>query len=218
MADRGGYLQSWENGDADAKWLGYFIPDSSVLRNRVGATTSEQLADAENDLVEVRVAQLRVAPVFVDRTYNLAHLRNLHRFLFQDVYEWAGDLRTVGLEKGGESFCPPAAIERPVAHIADVIAESDRLRRTSDEALPKKLAYMYDYINYAHPFREGNGRTQREFFDQLLSESERGLAWDRIDKAELHTACHIARADDDLAALRTLFSRIVDDEPAYFYD
>lgn len=83
--------------------------------------------------------------------------------------------------------------------------------------LPVALAYMYDYINFAHPFREGNGRTQREFFDQLLSESGRGLAWNLIDKTELHNACHVARADGDPEPLQTLFSRIVDDEPGYFF-
>lgn len=60
---------------------------------------------------------------------------------------------------------------------------------------------MYDYINFAHPFREGNGRTQREFFDQLLAESGRGLAWDLIELPELHGACHRARADSDIAPL-----------------
>lgn len=77
---------------------------------------------------------------------------------------------------------------------------------------------MYDYINFAHPFREGNGRTQREFFDQLLSESGRGLAWDKIDMTELHRACHIARSDLDIAPLTAIFIRIIDDYPAYDYN
>lgn len=161
--------EPWETGEAEARWLGYFIPGCQVLRNRVGATTREQLADAENDLVEIRLAELRANLHVVRRTYDLDHLRALHRVLFQDVYEWAGDIRSVGLEKGGEPFCPPANIGQPVAHISEVIAEPDRLRKIGDNDLPKKLSYLYDYINYAHPFREGNGRTQREFFDQLLA-------------------------------------------------
>ncbi len=65
------------------------------------------------------------------RTYDLAHLRGLHSQLFQTVYEWAGDIRTVGIAKGdGEenSFIPPLDIERPVAHVASRIADSDLLR------------------------------------------------------------------------------------------
>jgi cell filamentation protein len=73
-------------------------------------------------------------------------------------------------------------------------------------------------VNFAHPFREGNGRTQREFFDQLLAESGRGLAWNLIGITELHDACHKARADSDLEPLCALFMRIVDDEPSYLYD
>jgi cell filamentation protein len=79
-----------------------------LLRNKVGATTVVQLWAAENDLVEYRLAELRERPWLVSRTYDLAHLKALHRQLFQDVYEWAGELRTVGLAKGEDtSFMPP---------------------------------------------------------------------------------------------------------------
>ena len=207
----------WDTGDPDADWDGYFLPGTDVLRNRVGATTRDQLADAENDLVEIRVAELRDDPTPIPRTYDLTHLQALHRYLFQDVFEWAGDLRTVGIEKAGESFVPPRGIARPVTHAADEIARTDRLRGVAEDRLPGVAAYLYDYVNFAHPFREGNGRTQREFFDQLLSESGRGLAWNLIDKTELHQACHLARAVGDLGPLRALFARIVDDQPAYLY-
>ena len=55
------------------------------------------------------------------------------------------------------------------------------------------MTYLYDYLNFAHPFREGNGRTQREFFTQLLAESGNGLDWSKVDMDGLHFACHIAR-------------------------
>ncbi|MET4048869.1 MULTISPECIES: Fic family protein [unclassified Rhodococcus (in: high G+C Gram-positive bacteria)] len=205
----------WDTGDYDLNWPGYFIPGSSVLRNRVGATTRETLAGAENDLVEVRVAELRNNPSAVTRTYDLDHLKALHQYLFQDVYLWAGELRTVGIEKENESFMPPGDIGRPVAYIAGQIAETKHLRSISNADLPGCLAEMYDFVNFAHPFREGNGRTQREFFDQLLSESGRGLAWDAIELAELHRACHLARAEQNMEPLRTMFAKIVDDDPAY---
>lgn len=208
----------WDTGDHDKNWVGYFIPGSDVLRNRVGATTRDALEVAENDLVEIRVAELRDNPDLVARTYDLLHLQALHRYLFQDVYEWAGDLRTVGIEKADESFMTPDDIGRPVGYIAVQIAETRQLRTISNEDLPARLAEMYDYINFAHPFREGNGRSQREFFDQLLSESGRGLAWDLIELAELHGACHLARADNDIDPLRVMFARIIDDDPAYFYN
>lgn len=172
----------WDTGDDDWNWAGYFIPGSTVLRNRVGARSKETLAAAENDLVEVRVAELREGSGAVKRTYDLAHLKALHRYLFQDVYLWAGELRTVGIEKEGESFMTADDIGRPVDYIAAQVADTKQLRSITDADLPFRLAEMYDVINFAHPFREGNGRTQRGFFDQLLSESGRGLAWDAIER------------------------------------
>ncbi len=168
----------WDTGDHERNWQGYFIPGTSVLRNRVGARTHAELRDAENDLVEARVIELREEPNLLgDRTYDLAYLRAIHRQLFQDVYVWAGDLRTVGIEKEDESFCPPGSISRPMEHVAAEIHHLDRLRAIDDGDLAGKVAYLYDHVNYAHPFREGNGRSTREFFDLLLSERGSGFDW-----------------------------------------
>lgn len=207
----------WDTGDIEANWAGYLIPGTRVLRNRLGITDGDRLLDAENDLVEIRIAELRHDPAPVPRSYDLNHLKHLHRHLFQDVFDWAGELRTVGIGKGGASFIPPRDIERPIDHVADRIARAHRLRGAVSPALEREVAYLYDYLNFAHPFREGNGRTQRELFDQLLSETGRGLAWDRIGLTDLHSACHAARTDDDLAPLVALFRGIIDDEPAYYF-
>ena len=87
----------WEIGDHEARWAGYLLaPGSPVLRNKVGATTSDELRAAENDLLEFRLTELRSQPRLVSRTYDLTHLQHLHFQVFQDIYEWAGDLRTVG--------------------------------------------------------------------------------------------------------------------------
>jgi len=188
-----------------------------VLANKLGLTTSAELRDAENDLLEIRVAELRASPLIVRQTFDASHLCALHRQLFQDVYEWAGQFRTVGISRNGESFVPPLNIMQPLSHFAERIAESDRLADTAEADLASEVAYLYDYANYAHPFREGNGRTQREFFDQLLARSGRGLAWDTIDMTRLHDACHLARAevDSDIEPLEQLFADLINDDPAY---
>jgi cell filamentation protein len=176
-----------------------------VLRNKVGATTVDELRDAENDLVEYRLAELRERPSLVPRTFDSAHLKALHRQLFHDVYEWAGEFRTVGLAKGeGEdtSFIPPLEIELPIAHVAQRIQDSDQLRDTAAGDLVGEVTYLYDYLNFAHPFREGNGRTQREFFVQLLAESGRTMRWDDVTADDLHAACHAARTVGDTSRLQ----------------
>lgn len=206
----------WDTGDLEQNWRGYFIPGTNLLRNRVGAQTAEALRDAENDLVEARVIELRESPeILGDRSYDLPYLRAIHRQLFQDVYVWAGDLRTVGIEKGGESFCPPGSISQPMTHVAAEVHRLDRLRDVPEAELARTVAYLYDYANFAHPFREGNGRSTREFFDLLLSERGTGLDWQKTDLTELHSACHAARAEADLAALTVMFARILDADPAY---
>lgn len=156
----------WETGDVERNWQGYFLPGTTVLRNRVGARTAEALESAENDLVEARIIELRDDPSQVgDRSYDLAHLRAIHRHLFQDVYDWAGEIRTVGVAKGNESFCPPLNIAQPMHHVAAEVYRLKRLKLVAPTELAKTIAYLYDYVNYAHPFREGNGRSTREFFD-----------------------------------------------------
>ncbi|WP_374456999.1 Fic/DOC family protein [Nocardioides sp.] len=207
----------WEVGGHDERWDGYFAgPDLAVLANKVGATTPDELHAAENDLLEVRFVELRTGAVCLSRSYDTQHLKAIHFHLFQDVYEWAGEERTVGLRKGGgDSFMPPLEIERPLEHVWQRVAETDKLRSIEADELPHEVAYLYDYVNFAHPFREGNGRTQREFFDQLLSESGRGINWQLIEKDDLHTACHVARNDQDLEPMERLFATMLNGNPAY---
>lgn len=208
---------SWAVEDHDDRWDGYLIePGSDVLRNKIGAQTVAELLAAENDLFEVRLAELREEPTIVTRSYDLRHFRDLHRHLFQDVYEWAGELRTVGIAKGGgESFAPPLSIERPLDYVASRIHETDLLRAVSGDDLVSTVTDLYDYANFAHPFREGNGRAQRELFNQLLAESDRGLNWDLIEMETLHSACHLARTETDTSALREIFEAILTEDPAY---
>ena len=206
----------WDTGDLERNWQGYFIPGTSTLRNRVGAQTVDSLRDAENDLVEARVIELREAPDLLgDRSYDLAYLRAIHGQLFQDVYVWAGDVRTVGIEKGEESFCPPGSISQAMDHVAAEIHHLEQLKAVPESGLARAVAYLYDRANFAHPFREGNGRSTREFFDLLLSERGAGLDWEKTDLTELHSACHAARAESDLGGLIAMFERILDAEPAY---
>lgn len=206
----------WDSGSHETNWAGYFIPGTTVLRNRLGISTAEALRDAENDLVETRLIELRESPTMLgERTYDLTFLQAVHRQLFQDVYEWAGDLRTVGIEKGHESFCPPHSIPLPMAHVAERIHESKLLVKLAGQDLQHAVAYLYDYVNFAHPFREGNGRATREFFDLLLSENGAGLDWQATELEELHHACHVARSKSDLGPLEKMFARVIDSEPAY---
>jgi cell filamentation protein len=98
------------------------------------------------------------------RTFDLEHLRALHGWLFQDVYEWAGAIRSVAITKGRSVFARPLFIEEQARIISERLHSENLLRHASVNELPAWLASYYGDLNALHPFREGNGRTQRFFF------------------------------------------------------
>ena len=119
--------------------------------------------------------------------YDLTHLRALHRHLFQDVYPFAGDLRTVDLRKAddpGGWFYPAARLTQGADVTFAALAQDKHLRGRDREGFIAGLARHLDAVNHLHPFREGNGRTQRIFFSQLSGRAGYLLRWDRISAEE----------------------------------
>ncbi len=156
----------WESGDEHARWDGYLLADGRTLRNRVRATTPEMLREREDRRVEARALTLREHGL--PATYDLAGLRAIHRHLFQDVYDWAGDVRTVSIRKSRDGwFAPLDRIDDAMDAVATYLRDTDNLRTLDPSAVPGALASVYDVVNQTHPFREGNGRVQREFITAL---------------------------------------------------
>jgi cell filamentation protein len=102
----------------------------------------------------------------VTPTYDLHHLREIHRRIFGDIYDWAGQIRTVAIAKGA-TFCLPQYIESSAAVIFDDLRDENYLRGLDRDAFTGRLAHYLGEVNALHPFREGNGRAQRAFFGQL---------------------------------------------------
>ncbi|MBD5788365.1 Fic family protein [Cellulosimicrobium terreum] len=202
----------WESGDEHTRWDGYLLEDGRTLRNRVGATTPETLRDREDRRVEARALTLREHGL--PTTYDLAGLRAIHRHLFQDVYEWAGDVRTVSIRKSRDGwFAPLDRIEDAMGVVATYLRDTDNLRTLDAGDVPGALASVYDVINQTHPFREGNGRVQREFVTALARESGHRLDWTQVTlsragyESENDQASRLARTGDR-GPLRAMFARI----------
>lgn len=156
----------------------YLRSPAGPLHNLVGATTSQDLAKAEADLTGARLHQLEEAYP-LSPTGDLEELRGIHRHLFQDVYPWAGELRTVDIAKGSSIFVPVALL-RQAAHFAFAELRADGwLRGLPRQDFIHALAHHYDQINHLHPFREGNGRTQRVFWSRVASDAGWPLDWQR---------------------------------------
>ncbi len=188
----------------------YLIPGTNVLRNRLELTSGEDLSAAEADLSFVRALQLLDEPV--PGTNDLQELRRIHFHLFQDVYDWAGQLRTIDVRKnvpGAEFFLPVGFIELAASNCFSELAEADHLVGLSRQEFVEQLAYHYEKINYVHPFREGNGRMQRIYWNRVASAAGWQLDWRPVHGEENHLAARAGSDQQDLGPLVRMFDKVV---------
>lgn len=188
----------------------YLDPYHNVLRNKVGATTYDELRNAEGEFVALRVSEFfETLPIRVSGT--LDDLCYLHRMLFQDIYDWAGEVRTVEIRKaatGSEFFLPSPNISMGLAWANDELKKDGMLKGLPLESFVERLAYHYDNYNFVHPFREGNGRTQRLLWTLLCHDAGYDLHWQDVTGGENDNASRLAAEEQELAPLMEIFSRI----------
>lgn len=147
----------------------YCYPDSTVLINRLDLRDQAALEAFEADATAVRLLQLSEQPLVGN--FDLAHLCGIHHHLFQDVYAWAGQLRTVDISKGGSRFAHCGQIKSYLEGQFARLSGEKGFRDLPPERFVERLAWLMGEINAAHPFREGNGRVQRAFCAQLADEA-----------------------------------------------
>lgn len=198
--------------DEGERWKGYLDPTYSLtLRNLLDEQTPMQLRAAEDNRVEARMIQLDADPLPV--TLDLAHLRAIHGHLFQDVYPWAGETRTVDmLRPGGPWFTPWAEIEPSFAQLAHRIEAQDGLRGLDPATFAERSAEVYNDVNTIHAFREGNGRSQRVWMDDLARGAGYELDWTKVTGLTNNLASQSAR-EGDLAPLHDVFRQITSPLP-----
>jgi cell filamentation protein len=156
----------------------YTDPVTGVLRNRLGLRTAGELETAEREITHAALIYLKEA--LVPPSYDLRHLCAVHHRIFADIYDWAGQLRTVAIAKGSW-FCLPQYIESSAAEIFQELHGEGLLHGLSRDVFTGRLTYYFGEVNAVHPFREGNGRAQRAFFEQLASEAGFILDWQHLD-------------------------------------
>jgi cell filamentation protein len=173
----------------------YTDPVTEVLRNKLGLDTAEELAAAEREITHAALILIRESPV--RPTYDLAHLCAIHRRIFGDIYQWAGQIRTVAIAKGSP-FCLPQYIESASAGIFRALRGEDFLRGLERGPFIDRLTFYLGEVNAVHPFREGNGRTQRAFFEQLTRDVGFTLNWQHLDAARnIEASAAIMRGDPE---------------------
>lgn len=136
----------------------YTYPDSSVLRNKFNIREFDELVNREYQFVKTNALDLYLSPILV---HSMKDVCKIHFALFSELYEWAGNYRKVNISKQGKAFMAMQAFATGERYIDSLF--SDYYDNAHDiDQLSTKLAVILDNLNYMHPFREGNGRTQRE--------------------------------------------------------
>lgn len=145
------------------------------MENRLGLTSSDDLAREEERLSKKKAVELFENGVLdIMPAGKFSTLQAIHKYLFEDIYDFAGKLRTVNLAKGNFRFAPLMYLEAALANI-DKMPQS-----TFDEIIEK-----YVEMNIAHPFREGNGRSTRIWLDHILkTEIGKVVDWNKVDKED----------------------------------
>ena len=169
----------------------YLYPGSAVLRNKLGITDKERL-----DRIERLFVVERAAEGIPTGRFDLAHLRAIHRHLFQDVYEWAGELRKVEIAKDGHQFQFRQYLETGMADIARRLEKAKFLTGLSRADFAAKAGEIMGDVNYVHPFREGNGRTQLYFLEQLARQAGHPIDLRRLDRQRWIAAARAAHMGD----------------------
>ncbi|MFT3799196.1 Fic/DOC family protein [Microbacterium sp.] len=188
----------------------YVDPETGVLKNLVGARSKAELERIEADLSKARLIDL--ANARIKATRDLVEFRAIHRYLFQDVFGWAGELRTVDIRKnveGGEYFVPVSMIERAAHFTFTQLAEDDHLKGMSRGRFIERLAHHYDQLNYVHPFREGNGRAQRAFWNSVALAAGQELDWTSTTGEVNDAASRRAAEKQDHSLLIAMLDQVV---------
>jgi cell filamentation protein len=191
-------------------WNDYFQPGSNVLKNIPGFTTNEELRKFEYAASRERAQALRADPV--QGRYDLAHFREVHRRLFQDVYAWAGELRTVEMSKGGTGFAPLTTPAHTLASwtqtVLDDLRKENHLKGLKTNEFVERLTHHYGELNFAHPYREGNGRATKEFLAQMGKEAGYQIEFDRVSAKQWNDAA-ARQGNGDASKIKDVFDKIV---------
>lgn len=182
----------------------YCYPGSTVLRNKLDIHDAEALEAAEREITAFTLSNIQYTPP----PYTLDHFKRLHFALFSELYEWAGEQRDVDIAKGGTRFCTCYRIEAEALKIFTSLHHNDWLRGLTRSEFCEKLAEFYCEFNMIHPFREGNGRVQRLFFEHLALNAGYTLDWKDINRQEWINA-NIDGVAVNYDPMATIFHRIV---------
>lgn len=152
-------------------------PDTTVLKNLLDIEDQSLL-----DEVELALFLTRADEPFPVGAFDAEHYLSLHRHLFQDVYAWAGEIRTIRIGKDGNWFCYPEYITSELERVFAELGDADALRLVTAAEFAAHTGHFLAELNAVHPFREGNGRTQLAFLAMLAEHAGFTFNEERLDR------------------------------------
>ncbi len=165
----------------------YCYPGTCVLKNKLNIMDAQALNEAERKITSLRIAQALQDGVLGDFDFN--HLKKIHFFLFSDIYEWAGKSRVVNISKE-DMFCNCIYIADQMEILFNQLKSENFLKNCqTQKEVADRLAYYMGEINAIHPFREGNGRTERLFIQFLAESLGYDILFQRVNPDDMLKAC-----------------------------
>ena len=161
----------------------YCYVGTDVLRNKLGIKDAAELAN-----FEAEISSQRAREPIPEGDLDYAHYCALHKHLFQDVYEWAGEPRKIRIGKGGNWFCFPENIDVEMKKLFDSLAEQNNFAGLNQNEFAKRAAHFLAELNAIHPFREGNGRAQLSFLGIVAEQAGHPLDFEKLDPNKILAA------------------------------
>lgn len=141
-------------------------PNTTCLINKFGIKNDKNLSEIEAKITFAKAAVLESQDPKLP--LNFEYYKSIHRFLFEDLYDWAGELRKVNISKRGTNFCNVNELENMCESCFKRLETKNYFKGLNRKELAEEIVDFYQTTNYLHPFREGNGRTQRIFISKLI--------------------------------------------------
>ena len=172
----------------------YCYENSDILVNKLNIKDLDTLQKVERQISLAKLYELRQNKNIGN--FDIYHFVSIHKFLFEDIYPFAGLFRTENIAKGSFSFARWEFIESQLRKLLDELASENHLKDLSKKDLSKRLSYYMSELNVLHPFREGNGRVIREFIRQLAFVNGYILNVQNMNPKEMLNACIVSVVDD----------------------
>ncbi len=184
---------------------------TSCLINKFDIKDEVILKELETTITLNKITEYSLNPLFY--SFDVQHYKSIHRYLFGDIYDWAGEYRTVDMSKKGTNFAKAESVEKLMSNCFKRLNDKNLFQGLKFDDSVDEFVDFYCVTNMIHPFREGNGRTQRLFLTQLINKNGYDIDFSEIDTDELMIAT-IQSANGIIDYLKDIFKYAIKNKTA----